>query len=201
MEERLYGTSQPQENLIPVLRVNELVERRIVREEGWSLAEAYYELLLQKERKNGRHLVYLCSPLKPTESRPVEMHISEAIWVASHILGAKYNRKRIAVWIPHLHVFTVYNEIVYPDVRERAINFNNRLLPHFFHTLVVNGDRRSEGMLVEIALAERHGLEVIGFEDFKGRLQNLPTPEEVERYYWKMVALHNEIHGPKFLIE
>lgn len=197
-EER--GIHPPHDSLVPFLQVGPH-ERRVLKEEGWSMAEAYYESAIQRIREDGRSsLVYLCAPLKLTPNKPVPMHIAEAISSASQILGAEYNRKKITVWIPHLHGFSVFNEVIYPEVRERAIAFNSRVLP-LFHALIIVGNRVSEGMSWEIALAQRSGLETVTFEDFKGRLQNLPSAEEAERNYWAMAAIHNNIHGPQFLIE
>lgn len=188
------------DSLFPFFRVDPH-EREVLREEGWSIAEAYYESAIQRIREDGRFsLVYLCAPLKPTQERPIQMHVAEAIWSASQILGAEYNSRKIIVWIPHLHGFSVFNEVIYPEVRERAIAFNSRVLP-LFHTLLKVGNRISEGMLGEIALAERSGLETVTFEDFKSRLKNLPSNEEAQKNYWSLVGVHNRVHGSHFLIE
>lgn len=188
-------------DLIPLFRIDPITKWQASGEKVWKDAEDYYEQLLKELRKNLSHMVYLCSPLKPTKQKIVQVHITKAIWAASQILGAEYNGRKIAVWVPHLHLFSIYNEIAYPDTREKAIKFNNRLLLQYFHTLVVIGNRISGGMSAEIELARKNGVEVIRMGNFKRHLRNLPDSEKSKGSYQKMVSLHNKIHGPKFLIE
>lgn len=167
----------------------------------WKEAEGYYDQLLEKMEKNLSHMVYLCSPLKSTAEKLIQFHIAEAIQAASQILGAKYKGKKIAVWIPHIHLFSIYNEAIYPEVREKAIKFNNYLIQRYFHTLLIANNRISEGMSAEIELARNNGIEVVGMGDFKKNLRNLPDRKEAERIYRKMISLHNGIHGPDLLIK
>src|SRR3989338_1759017 len=188
-------------NLIPLFRTDSIAKWGALREKVWKDAESHYEQALQAMRKNLNHLVYLCSPLKPTKQKLVQNHIAEAIFAAGQILGAKYDGRKIAVWIPHVHLFSIYNEILYPEVREKAIKFNNRLIKEYFHTLTVHGNTISTGMAAEIELAKKNGVKVIGIEDFKRQLKNLPDPKKSEASYRKMVYIHNQIHGHQFLIK
>lgn len=188
-------------DLIPLFRIDAVTKWEASRKKVWKDAEGYYDQLLKGMKKSLSHMVYLCSPLKPTKQKLVQVHIAEAISAASQILGAEYNGRKIAVWIPHIHLFSIYNEVAYPDTREKAIKFNNRLIQKYFHTLVVIGNRISEGMSAEIELARKSGMEVAKMGDFKGNLRNLPDSKKAKGSYQKMVSIHNEIHGPKFLIE
>src|ERR1035437_243197 len=164
-------------DLIPLFRTDSTIEWEDSREKICLEAECYYEQLLKKMKKDLGHLVYLCSPLKPTKQKSVQDHISDAILAASQILGAEYDGKKIVIFIPHLHLFSVYNEIVFPQAREKAIRFNNRLIREHFHTLVVIGDRISGGMASEVKQARKNGKEVIKMKDFKKQLKNLPDFE------------------------
>jgi hypothetical protein len=188
-------------DLIPLFRVDLIKKLEAAREEMFIEAERYYEKTLEKMAKDSTHLVYLCSPLKPTKQKLVQEHISEAITAASQILGAKYAGKKIAVFIPHLHLFSVYNEIVYPQTRERAIKFNDRIIRKYFHTLAVLGKKISKGMASEIEQAKKKGMEVVEMKDFKKQLKNLPDSGKSNLNYKKMINLHNGIHGQKFLIK
>lgn len=190
-------------HLIPLFRIDKIAKWQKSREKVWMDAEDHYEQLLGKMAKNNRHLVYLCSPLKPTEQKSIQDHVSQAILAASQILGGvtKCTGKKIAVFVPHLHLFSVYNEIIYPQVRERAIRFNNHLIQEYFHTLAVLGNTISGGMAAEIELARRKGIEVAKMGGFKKQLRNLPDLEESRISYWKMINLHNKMHGSEFWIE
>lgn len=188
-------------NLIPLFRTDSIAKWESSREKVYKDAEKYFEGLLKDMRKKLFHLVYLCSPLKSTAQKLIQDHIAEAILATSQILGAKYNGKKIAVWIPHVHLFSIYNEIVYPDTRDKAIKFNNHLIKKYFHTLLIVGDRISGGMSVEIDLAKKNGIEVIKMGDFRIRLKNLPKSERISKSYQKMINIHNKIHGPGLLIK
>lgn len=74
-------------DLIPLFRIDSVTNRKASKEKVWKNAENYYESLLREIRGNLSNLVYLCSPLKPTERKSVQDHIGEAIWGASQILG------------------------------------------------------------------------------------------------------------------
>jgi hypothetical protein len=188
-------------DLIPLFKVDLIKKLEAAREKMFIDAERYYEQLLEKMAKDSTHLVYLCSPLKPTKQKLVQEHIAEAIEAASQILGAKYDGKKIAVFIPHLHLFSVYNEIIYPQTRERAIKFNDRIIRKYFHTLAILGKKISKGMASEIEQAKKKGMRVIQVGDLKKQLKNLPNSEKAETNYQKMINLHNRIHGQKFLIK
>ncbi len=188
-------------NIISLFRTDPMTKWKTAKEKVWKDAEDYYEQLLKKTKENLSHMVYLCSPLKPTKQKLIQVHIAEAILAASKILGAEYKGKKIAVWVPHLHLFSIYNEIVYPDVREKAIKFNNHLIQQYFHSLVVIGDRISRGMSAEIKLARKNGVKVIKMRNFKRHLRNLPDSEKAKGIYQKMISLHNRIHGSEVLIK
>ncbi len=188
-------------DLIPLFRIDLITKWEAAKEKVWVDAERYYEQLLKKMKRNSDHMVYLCAPLKPTKQKSIQDHIAKAILVASQILGAKYDGRKIAVFVPHIHLFSVYNEVIYPQTRERAIKFNDRLIRQFFHTLVIIGNRISEGMASEIDTARKKGIKVIKMKDFKKHLGNLPDSEKSKTSYQKIVSLHNKIHGQKFLIE
>ena len=187
-------------NLIPLFRTDPIAKWGKLRKKVWSDAEVYYEQLL-KRMENLSYMVYLCSPLKATAEKLIQVHITEAIYAASQILGAEYNGKKIAVWIPHVHLFSIYNEAIYPEAREKAIKFNNDLIQKYFQSLVVVGNKISGGMTGEIALAKKSGIEIVRERVFKRRLKNLPDSESIKRSYRKMVSLHNGIHGPGLLIK
>lgn len=74
-------------HLIPLFRIDKIAKWQKSREKVWMDAEDHYEQLLGKMAKNNRHLVYLCSPLKPTEQKSIQDHVSQAILAASQILG------------------------------------------------------------------------------------------------------------------
>lgn len=188
-------------SLIPLFRTDSIGKWGGSRKKVWEDAEEYYEKLLKRIEKNLNHMVYLCSPLKSTAEKLIQVHIAEAISAASQILGAEYNGKKINVWIPHLHLFSIYNEAIYPEAREKAIKFNNYIIQKYFHTLLVIGDRISGGMAAEMELAKKSGIEIIKMEEFKRYLGNLPDSKGVKNFYQTMVSLHNGIHGSKFLIE
>ncbi|OGH24497.1 MAG: hypothetical protein A3B47_01420 [Candidatus Levybacteria bacterium RIFCSPLOWO2_01_FULL_39_24] len=188
-------------DLVPLFQIDLLGKWEAAREKIWKDAEEHYEQTLKKMKKDLNHLVYLCAPLKPTKSKLIQNHISDAILAASQILGAEYNGKRIILFVPHIHVFSIYNEIIYPQVRERAIKFNDWLIQEHFHTLVVIGERISEGMASEIEQARKNGTEVIKIKDFKKQLKHLPDSKKSKINYRKMINLHNKIHGDKFLIK
>jgi len=187
--------------LVPLFQIDLLGKWEAARDKIWRDAEDHYEQALKEIKKDLSHLVYLCAPLKPTKEKLIQDHIAEAIDAASQILGAKYNGKRIVLFVPHIHVFGIYNEIIYPKVRERAIKFNDLLIREHFHTLVVIGERISEGMASEIGQARKNGTEVVKMKDFKRRLKDLPNPEKTKTSYERMVKLHNKIHGSEFLIK
>lgn len=189
-------------NLIPLFRIDRVINREESKKQVQRIAEAYYEQLLREARKNQNHMVYICSPLKPTKQKSVQDHIKEAIWNASQILGGvrRGNGRRIAVWIPHVHLFSIYNEIVYPEVREKAIKFNNKIIEEYFHTLVVVGDKISGGMSAEIELARKNKIEVIKIEVFKKHLKGVPNLKRTKMHYRRIADFHNKVHGPKFLI-
>lgn len=188
-------------DLIPLFRIDLIDNREVFREKIWKAAEKHYEQLFKELKKDLNHMIYLCSPLRPTKQKLVQDHISEVIEATSQILGAEYFGKKISVYIPHLHMFSVYNEIVYPELRERAIKFNDRLIQEYFHTLLIVGNRISGGMASEIKQAKKKGMEVIKMADFKKQLKNLPDLKKAKESYQKMVSLHNKIHGSKFSIE
>jgi len=188
-------------DLVPLFQIDLLGKWEAAREKIWRNAEDHYEQTLKEMKKSLNHLVYLCAPLKPTKQKLIQDHISDAILAASQILGAEYNGKRIVLFVPHIHVFSIYNEIIYPKVRERAIKFNDRLIQKHFHTVVVIGERISWGMASEIEQARKNGTEVVKMKDFKKRLKNLPDTEKAKLGYRKMVSLHNKIHGHEFLIK
>jgi hypothetical protein len=188
-------------DLIPLFNISSIKKLEAAREKMFIDAESYYEKTLEKMAKDSTHLVYLCSPLKPTKQKLVQDHISEAITAASEILGAKYDGKKIAVFIPHLHLFSVYNEIIYPQTRERAIKFNDRIIRKYFHTLAILGKKISKGMASEIEQAKKKGMEVTDVKNFKKQLENLPDSKKSKMNYRKMIDLHNKIHGQKFLIK
>lgn len=188
-------------DLVPLFQIDLLNKWEAARERIYKDAEDYYEQTLEEMKKSLKHLVYLCAPLKPTKAKLIQDHIAEAIEAASQILGAEYRGKKIILFIPHLHVFSVYNEIVYPKVRERAIKFNDRLIRDHFHTLVVIGEKISGGMASEIEQAKKNGTEVVGLKDFKKQLKNLPDSKKAKTSYRRMVKLHNQIHGKEFLIK
>lgn len=188
-------------NLIPLFRTDSIAKWGKLRKKVWKDAEDYYEQLLKEMEKSLNHMVYLCSPLKSTAEKLIQVHVAEAILSASQILGAEYNGKKINIWIPHLHLFSIYNEAIYPEAREKAIKFNNYIIQKYFHTLLVIGDRISGGMAAEMELAKKNRLEIIRMEEFKRHLRNLPGSEGVRNFYQTMVSLHNGIHGSKFLIE
>lgn len=188
-------------NLIPLFRTDSVADWNEVRETVWVDVEQYYERLLGEMKENSTHLIYLCAPLKPTKQKQVQDHVRQALLIASEILGAEYKGRKIAVFIPHLHLFSVYNEILYPHTREKAIRFNNRLIREFFHTLVVVGNYISEGMAVEIEQAKGNGTEVIKIRDFKKQLNKMPNSQKSKTSYEGMVKLHNKIHGQNFLIK
>jgi len=187
-------------DLVPLFRIDTISRREISRGKVWKDAKKHYEQTLREMKNNLCNLVYLCAPLKPTRQKLVQDHIAEAMLTASQILGAKYNGKKIVLFVPHIHVFSIYNEIIYPQVRGRAIKFNDRLIRDFFHTLVVVGERISEGMLSEINQARKNGTEVVKMKDFKKKLKNLPNTEKSKKDYRRMVNLHNKIHGSEFSI-
>jgi hypothetical protein len=188
-------------DLIPLFRTDSTTEWETSREKICLEAEIYYEETLRKMKKDLGHLVYLCSPLKPTKQKLVQDHISQALLAASQILGANYNGKKIVIFIPHLHLFSVYNEIIYPQAREKAIKFNNRLIREHFHTLIIVGNKMSEGMAAEIKQAQKGGVEAVKMEDFKKKLKNLPGYKKSRAGYRRMISLHNKIHGQRFLIK
>lgn len=188
-------------SLIPLFRTDSIATWGKLRKKVWEDAEDYYEQLLKEMERNLSHMVYLCSPLKSTAEKLIQVHVAEAILAASQILGAEYRGKKINVWIPHLHLFSIYNEAIYPEAREKAIKFNNYIIQKYFHTFLVIGDRISGGMAAEITLAKKSGIEIIKMEEFKRHLRNLPDSKGVKNFYQTMVNLHNGIHGPKFLIK
>lgn len=188
-------------NLIPLFRTDPITKWGELRKKIWKDAESYYEQVLKQMEKSLNHMVYLCSPLKSTAEKLIQVHIAEAIWAGSQILGAEYKGKKIHVWIPHLHLFSIYNEALYPEAREKAIKFNNYLIQKYFHTLLVIGERISGGMAAEMRLAKKNKLEIITMKEFKKHLKNLPSSEEAQNSYQTMVNLHNGIHGPTFLIK
>lgn len=116
-------------------------------------------------------------------------------------MGAEYKGKEINVWIPHFHLFSIYNEALYPESREKAIKFNNYLIQKYFHTLLVIGERISGGMAAEMKLAQKNNLEIITMKEFKKHLRNLPDSEEAQNSSQTMVNIHNGIHGSAFLIK
>lgn len=189
-------------NLIPLFRIDRIINWKVSKEKVWKDAEDYYESLLKEIKGNLGHLVYLCSPLKSTEQKSVQDHIEEAIWGASQILEGvrRDNGRKIAVWIPHVHLFSIYNEIVYPEVREKAIKFNNKIIEKYFHTLILIGDKISGGMSAEIELARKNKIEVVKIEVFKKHLKGVPNLKRVKVYYRRITDFHNKVHGPKFLI-
>lgn len=186
---------------MPLFRTDPIIKWKASRKKVWKNAETYYKQLFKETKKSLSHMVYLCSPLKATKEKLIKVHIAEAISAASQILGAKYNGKKIAVWIPHVHLFSIYNEGIYPESREKAIKFNKHLLRKYFHTLLVVGSRISGGMASEIEQARKNGTEVVGLKDFKKQLNNLPDSKKAKTSYRRMVKLHNQIHGKEFLIK
>jgi len=188
-------------DLAPLFRIDRIRNWKATKEQAWRDAEDYYEQILKEMKKTLVHLVYLCAPLKPTKEKLIQDHVAQAIKAASQILGTEYNGKRIILFIPHLHVFSIYNEIVYPMVRERAIKFNDRLIQKYFHTLIIIGERISGGMASEIEQARKNGTEIVKMKDFKKQLKNLPDAEKAKENYQRMVRLHNKIHGSDFSIK
>jgi hypothetical protein len=188
-------------DLVPLFETDVLSRWEAAREKIWKVAEDHYEQTLKGMRRNQGHLVYLCAPLKPTKQKLIQDHISDALLAASQVLGAKYKGRNVVLFIPHLHVFSIYNEMVYPQVRERAIRFNDVLIRKYFHTLVVIGKRVSKGMKSEIEQAKKNGTEVITMKDFKKQLKNLPDSARIKKSYQKIVNLHNKIHGSDFSIK
>lgn len=187
-------------HLVPLFETDVLARLDAARLKIWKNAEDHYEQALKELKKDLGHLVYICAPLKPTKEKLVQDHIAEAIEAASQILGTEYNGKKIVIFIPHLHVFSIYNEMVYPQVRERAIKFNDRLIREHFHTLVVIGDRISGGMASEMEQAKKHDMEVVKLKDFKKKLKNLPDSKKMKLNYKRIIGLHNKIHGSDFSI-
>lgn len=187
-------------DLIPLFRIDLIDDWESSKEKTWNDAEKHYEQLLKELKKNLNHLVYLCSPLRPTKRESIQDNVVGALDAASQILGAKYNGKKIAVYVPHLHMFSIYNEIIYPERRERAFKFNDYLIGEYFHTLMVIGNRISKGMASEIELARKKGIRIIKIKDFKKQLKNLPDLSKSKASFKKMVRFHNKVHGPGFLI-
>ncbi len=155
-------------------------EKGMMAEESNEYVEACYESSLDEVCKKGMFLTYLCAPLQPTYKKSTGYHISDALYHASQITGAEYNGKKITIWIPHYHSLTMDNEFTKPGTRDFAISFNGLILKRYRPTLVQVGERISEGMKDEIGTAIHLGLDVVHFNEFKNRLQNLPSPEEVK---------------------
>lgn len=192
------------ESLIPVFNISPFQEKKVLMEEGWSLAEAFYEAELERKKANGVVQAYLCAPLKGSQNRPVQLNIARAIGAASQILGSTFSDRPLSLWVPHLHGFAVFNEVVYPDARDRAIAFNHRILSQFFDVMIVDRgaeDTLSQGMLEEIVLARANGTQVVSMNTFKETAQGLPDQVQTDRNYRNMVEVHNQIHGPTFRIE
>lgn len=188
-------------NLISLFRTDSISKWAKSKEKVWRDAEVHYEKSIKDLKENQNHLVYLCSPLRPTKQKLAQDHISDAISAASQILGAEYKGKKISIWIPHVHLFSIYNEIVYPESRGRAIKFNNYLLEKYFQTLLVVGKTISGGMETEIELAKKSGVKVVELRKFRKELENLPDLKKAEASCRKMISLHNQIHGRQFLIK
>jgi len=178
------------EALVPILRANPQEERLALQEEGMSLIEAFYEGELAKLKQEGFYLIYLCAPLRETEQRSFQWYRMEAFRAASQIVGARRQGRDVSLWIPHLHVYTVFNEMMFPEARRAAIAFNNRLLnDRLFDALLIAGAQISEGMRGEIRTARGMGIEVIGYENFMKNAEGLPSHEESIDYLDKLVTL------------
>jgi len=171
-----------------------LPERGRMADESNEYVETFYEVILDEVCKKGVFLTYLCAPLRSTHERSAKDHILDALYHASQIVGAEYNEKRIAIWIPHYHGLTMDNEFTHPGTRNFAKIFNGIILRRYRPTLIQVGKQISEGMKDEVDIAHSEKLDVIPFNEFKNRLQNICSPEEVKRiYYWFVKSLPSEI--------
>ena len=179
------------EALPPVFSANPLEERDSLRTDYMSPVEIFYEGALEKIKREGFYLIYLCAPLKKTWDKSTQFHVMEALTAASQIMGAKYQGKDVSIWIPHLHAFTVFNELIFTEARKAAIEFNRRLIQEnkFFDALVVYGDRISEGMRKEIETFSTLGSTIISFDDFRKNAKRLPSRGRAMYYFKKLVTL------------
>lgn len=189
----MYPIKMRKEALVPVLRVNPLEERESLRSWGMSQVEIYYEGALSAIKHKGFYLIYLCAPLKAAPERSGWWHIQKALRAASQIMGAEWEGKDVSIWIPHLHALTVFNELIFPEARKAALEFNRRLIQDtkFFDALVVFGDRISEGIRGEIETARTSGLTIISYDEFRTQAENLPSFKESLDYFGDLQKLLN----------
>lgn len=143
------------------------------------------EDLLGKE-KGPAFLVYLCAPLQETTRKSVFQHLAEAAVAASLIEGAIYEGKRVATFIPHVVVTSIFNELEIPQRREAAMGLNIACLEQC-HALIKRGTRISASMRDEIIAARELGLPVFSFPAFKRRLINLPSSTEARETFVKII--------------
>lgn len=118
-------------------------------------------------------------------------------------MGSKYQDKDVSIWIPHLHVLPVFNELAFPQARRTAIDFNRRLIQDkFFDALIVYNvysDAISEGMRGEIETFRTLGLPVISYNNFIKNAKRLPSPDRALEYFNSLVTLY-ESNKHRFFI-
>lgn len=133
------------------------------------------------EQKINERYVYICSPLKATKKKSGKDHILESLKAASQISGASYKRKRLLLFIPHLHGLSIFNEFLHPEKRDHGIQFTINFTQILKPIIVVAGNVVSDGMKGELDLAQKHNLPVFQLNDFKSMLKNLPIEKKLTK--------------------
>lgn len=172
--------------------ISPILAKQIKRCEGYDI----FEELDSPEGDVKPFSVYICAPLQPTTNKSAFRHLIEAMIAASLIEGAKYKGKKVSCFIPHIHIFPDHNELVVPKRRQAGIKLNNIMLENC-DALILLGTRRSAGMKAEVDEANRLGLPIILFHQFKKKLTNLPSSDQIEatalRYINRFPTGRNEV--------
>jgi len=159
-------------------------DRLIARAEGINPFEIFYERELERLREEGYYLMFFCAPLKASVQKSVQLHSLEALEAASQILGTSWNGKNVSLWIPHLHALPIFNEEMFPQLRDVALSFNLLLLRNrLFDGLLIFGDRISSGMKNEIIVARDIGMEILNFDYFLEFAEDKPTEKVAIHYF------------------
>jgi hypothetical protein len=172
-------TSERYRSVIPVISPRE--ELLNVKPEGWNLMEDIYGVELDRICREYK-LCYLCSPLRAPTRKLARLNVLRALYASAQITGAEYGGNKLAIWIPHLHGLTIYNEMQLGK-REEAMKFDTYFI-HRYKPLVVKAYKKvSRGMESEITFALIRGIEYVEIDKLKTEAKNIPSPEEAKEIF------------------
>lgn len=163
------------------------------------LFESLEEYFLEDIQKD-EYIIYICAPLKATAQKSGKEHILDALKAASQIAGSKYKDKRIVTWIPHLHAFSVFNEILDPSLREIGIDFVINIIKKIKPILGIMDGRISYGMQQEINLAQKLKLPYMPISQLKRSIKQAPSENEANKIFQILVNFYpkNILNHPEF---